>query len=188
MRTKGILGIFAILLTLSSFAGTIFADGAQDGRPWYASDLERLGFTVFDRPKAVADFSVQALDGARQSLSSLRGKIVILNFWATWCPPCRAEMPALDSLWKKNKDKAFVIMGVSLGEDQKTVMDFVAKAKYSYPIFLDQSGELGARFGARSIPTTYVFDKEGQAIAGKIGGAEYDGQQAIDLFAKLAAR
>ena len=176
------------IAVLSLAAAGLSAQGAQGDRPWYADGLERLGFTVFEKPRAVSDFSAQALDGAPQSLSRLRGKIVILNFWATWCPPCRAEMPALDALWKKDKDKALAIMGVSLSEERQTVKDFVAKAGSSYPIFLDPSGELGGRFGVRSIPTTYVFDKDGQAIAGKIGGAEYDSAESVELFAELASR
>ena len=97
-------------------------------------------------------------------------------------------MPALEALWKANKDKAFTIMGVSLGENAATVKDFIAEAGYGYPIFIDPSNALGVKFGARSIPTTYVLDKAGKAIAGKVGGASYDSAQSIALFAELASR
>ena len=178
----------ALVVAVGLCLSPLFAQSLVEKRAWYSNEFEKLGFTVFAQPKEVGDFSAQALSGPKVSLSQLRGKVVILNFWATWCPPCRAEMPDLDALWKKDKDKAFTIMGISVGEDERTVKDFIAKSGYGYPIFLDPSGELGSSFGARSIPTTYIFNKEGKAIAGKVGGAEYDSAEAAELFAELASR
>jgi peroxiredoxin len=166
----------------------IFAQSGGSAKPWYASGLEKLGFTVFPTPQALDEFSVQALGGASVSLSAQKGQIVLLNFWATWCPPCRAEMPAIEKLWKKTKDKAFTVMGVSVGEEPGIVKDFIARQGYSYPIFVDPTGELGTAFGARSIPTTYILDKSGAAIAGKVGGATYDSAEANAIFAELASR
>jgi thiol-disulfide isomerase/thioredoxin len=156
--------------------------------PWYSGSLKKLGFTVFPQPKEIADFSTQTLGGEKVALGEQRGKIVILNFWATWCPPCRAEMPALEKLWKANKDKAFSIMGVSIGEKALTVKDFIAEAGYSYPVFVDPNNAISEKFGVRSIPTTYILDKKGRAIASKIGGAAFDSEESIALFAQLASR
>jgi Thiol-disulfide isomerase and thioredoxins len=166
----------------------ISAQNLVEKRAWYANGLEKLGFSVLPQPKGIGDFAVKSLGGAEARLSQQKGKIVLLNFWATWCPPCRAEMPALDALWKKDGSKAFTIMGLSLGEKEKTVADFIAKAGYGYPIYLDPNGEVGDRFGVRSIPTTYIIDKSGRVIAWKTGGAEYDSAEAIALFAQLADR
>jgi thiol-disulfide isomerase/thioredoxin len=182
------LTLFLVAAVSSAFAAGAAVNGADKAAPWYSDGLKALGFTVFPEPKDVGDFTASALSGPAVKLSSLRGKIVILNFWATWCPPCRAEMPALEALWKASKDKAFTIMGVSVGEKSQTVKDFIAEAGYSYPIFVDSGNALGSRFGARSIPTTYIFDKNGKAIAGKVGGAPYDSAQSIELFSELAAR
>jgi peroxiredoxin len=115
-------------------------------------------------------------------------RLSIAGIWATWCPPCRAEMPAIESLWKKTKDRAFTVMGVSVGEEPGKVKDFIARQGYTYPIFVDPTGSLGAAFGARSIPTTYVLDKSGRAIAGMVGGAPYDSAEALAIFAELASR
>ncbi|HET7838737.1 MAG TPA: TlpA disulfide reductase family protein, partial [Rectinemataceae bacterium] len=168
------------------------ADTAQKAsaavRPWYATGFEELGFKVFPEPVPVDDFSARMLSGGSSKLSESRGKIVLLNFWATWCPPCREEIPSIQTLWTAMKGKSFSIMGVSIGETEATVRDFVAKNKMSYPVFLDSSGEIGTAFGARSIPTTYVIDKTGRAIAGIVGGAPYDSPKAAALFAELAAR
>ena len=170
------------------FSTGLFAQKAAQVKPWYASGLEKLGFTVFPKPQAVGNFAVQSLNGSSARLSDQRGKIVVLNFWATWCPPCKAEMPAIEKLWSKTKDKAFTIMGISIGEEPDTVKSFIARQGYSYPIFVDPSGDLGSEFGARSIPTTYILDKSGAAIAGKVGGAPYDSAEALALFAELASR
>lgn len=178
-----------VLIALIGFlAPALFAQGAVQAKPWYAGELESLGFTVFPKPQALDEFSVQALGGANVRLSDQKGKIVLLNFWATWCPPCRAEMPSIEKLWQATKAGAFTVMGVSVGEEPATVKGFIAKQGYSYPIYVDPSGTLGEAFNARSIPTTYILDKSGAAIAGIVGGAPYDSPEAAAIFAKLASR
>jgi peroxiredoxin len=176
------------LAALSLFASTLCAEEADKGKLWYSAGLEKLGFTVFPKSVALDDFGVRSPEGTETRLSGLKGKVVLLNFWATWCPPCRAEMPAIDALWRKTKDKAFTVMGVSVGEDSVTVKEFVERQGFLFPIYVDPSGALGSAFGVRSIPTTYVLDKSGAAIAGKIGGAAYDGPESLALFAELASR
>jgi len=179
----------SMLAGLSLVLGSaLFAQASVAPKPWYAASLEKLGFIVFPKPQPLDDFTIQALGGSTKRLSDQKGKIVLLNFWATWCPPCRAEMPALEKLWGKSKDKAFTIMGVSVGEKPATVKDFIGSQGYSYPIYLDPDGSLGTAFGASSIPTTYILDKTGAAIAGKIGGASYDSAEAREIFSLLASR
>jgi peroxiredoxin len=177
-----------LIVALGLLASMALAEDGTQPKLWYSAGLEKLGFTVFPKPQALDDFTVQALAGSSISLSAQKGKIVLLNFWATWCPPCKAEMPAIDKLWKKTKDKAFTVMGVSVGEEPRTVKDFIARMGYGYPIFVDPSGVLGTAFGARSIPTTYILDKSGAAIAGMVGAAPYDSEEAAAIFSELAAR
>jgi len=164
------------------------APKAGPERPWYAARLEALGFTVFKAPLVGEDFALTGLKGSSTRLSALKGKFVLLNFWATWCPPCRAEMPSIEALWRKTKGKPFAIVAVSSGERPEDVRSFIKKNGYSYPVYLDASGSIGSYFGARSIPTTYLIDKEGRAIAGVLGGLEYDSPEALALFAELAER
>ena len=177
-----------IAVTLLVIGASLFAQGGAQPGPWYADRLEKLGFTVFPKPVAVDDFAAQALGGGSVRLSEQRGKIVLLNFWATWCPPCQAEMPAIEALWKKAKASSFTVMGISVGEEPSTVKSYVARKGYTYPMFVDPQGVLGAAFNARSIPTTYVIDKNGQVIAGILGGAAYDSAEAASVFAELAAK
>jgi thiol-disulfide isomerase/thioredoxin len=181
--------LMVALLFCAGFAALApAAPKAGPDRPWYAQRLEALGFTVFKAPLPVQDFALAGLQGGSTRLSALKGKFVLLNFWATWCPPCRAEMPSIEALWRKTKDKPFAIVAVSSGEKAEDVRAFIAKNGYSYPVYLDASGSMSSYFGARSIPTTYLIDKDGKAIAGAVGGLEYGSPEALALFAELAQR
>jgi peroxiredoxin len=184
--------VFSILLALLALlSASALSAAAQDKgatAPSYAEGLRKLGFTVYDKPAAARDVSARSLDGKTVRLSDLRGKIVLLNFWATWCPPCREEMPALEKLWKGMKDKDFTIMGISGGESMSVVKRFVEIGGYTYPIYADPSSEAASAYGIRFIPTTYVIDKEGAVIAMKSGGAAYGGADSLALFSALSAR
>lgn len=163
---------------------------AAGERAWYADRLEAQQFYVFPKPVDPGDFEVEALAAgtAPAKLSAARGKLVLLNFWATWCPPCRAEMPSIDRLADLMKNEKFTVMAVSVGEERKVVADFIAANKYRLPVFLDRSSQLGAAFGVRSIPTTYLLDKDGKVIAGIVGSREYDSPELVALLKDMAAK
>ncbi len=162
---------------------------AADGAPWYAPRLEALGFYVFPKPEPLPPFGVQDLNAKAAGVDKLAGKVVLLNFWATWCPPCRAEMPSIEILYKKTRDVAFDIMAVSVAEAKKTVVDFLKNnPQYSFPMYLDESGAASAPFAGRGIPTTFILDKQGRAIAGLVGSRMYDGPEVVSLFRELAER
>jgi cytochrome c biogenesis protein CcmG, thiol:disulfide interchange protein DsbE len=109
------------------------------------------------------EFSLQGLDGEAVSLQSLRGKVVLVNFWATWCPPCKAEMPDLDALQREyGEDKDFVVLGVNVEEDAEAVKSFAEQHRLSFPIVLDRDGSVTTKqFGVRPLPTTFIIDREG---------------------------
>jgi peroxiredoxin len=180
--------IIALLASLALSAASVSAQAEKHPDSWYAEKFRKLGFTYYGKPTTPPDFTALSLGGAPAKLADTKGKIVLLNFWATWCPPCRAEMPSLESLWKKMKDKDFAIMGVSGGESLDTVKSFVEAGGYTYPIFADPSNGIASKYGVRAIPTTLVLNKEGGVIASKIGGAAYDGADSLALFSALAAR
>ena len=161
---------------------------AAADKPWYAARLAALGFQVYSTPRPAQDFAVAGLDGSKTALSSLKGKIVLLNFWATWCPPCKAEMPSIEALWKATKGKAFTILALSDGESPSDVSAFIKKNGYTYPVFVDPAGSVPQRYGVQGIPTTYVIDKKGMVIARVIGGIEYNSPEALSIFAELAER
>ncbi len=176
------------IIALSILAIAAAAAQTPGARPWYAERLEKLGFVVFEEPTASPDIEVEALAGGRAKLSDQKGRVVLLNFWATWCPPCRAEMPSIQKLHEKTQGMAFHVMAVSVGETKATVANFAKSNKYTMPMYRDTDGVPSALYGANSIPTTFIVDKKGKAIAFVVGGRDYASKEALALFSELAAR
>jgi peroxiredoxin len=119
--------------------------------------------TLTGTPQARApDLVLTSLDGEPVRLSELRGKVVLLNFWATWCPPCKAEMPDLQALYREHGDaRDFVVVGVNFQEPAGPVEAFVKQYELSFPVWLDAGGEAGAKLGVRGLPVTFIIDREG---------------------------
>ena len=111
-----------------------------------------------------ADFTLTDITGHSWNLRALRGKVVLVNFWATWCPPCRKEMPDLDALYKKFRDKGLVILAIS-DEDAAKVDPFIAEHKYAYPILLDPGDKVTKQMAVEGIPKSFVYDREGKLVA-----------------------
>ncbi len=153
-----------------------------------AEKLQALGLTVFPEPQALPDFTLPTPDGGKLTLSDMKGKVVFLNFWATWCPPCRAEMPSIEKLQKQMAGKDFSIFAVSVQEDPKTVKTFLDSTPYSFPIAMDSQGTVSSRFVGRGIPTTYLVDKQGRAIAGIIGSRQWDTAEVYEAFELLTSQ
>ena len=144
-----------------------------------------MGLAALKEGTASIDFTLSDLSGKKVSLSSFKGKLVFLNFWATWCPPCRAEMPSMERLYQKLKGQGLVVLGVDLQEDAKSVQKFVEEHKLTFPILLDSDGRVGTTYGARSIPTTYIIGRDGSALGGTVGGREWDSPEMIAFFTRL---
>ncbi len=152
------------------------------------ASLGKLGFHIFPQPVELPAFTLTALEGADLKSADLAGTITVLNFWATWCPPCKQEMPSIQRLKDLMKGSAFRIVAVSTGEAKKTVRDFIAKNKYTYPVYLDEKGSLGSSYASQGIPTTYILDKTGRIVAGVVGGREYDDAALVLILKAMAAQ
>ncbi|MBI2366942.1 MAG: TlpA family protein disulfide reductase [Deltaproteobacteria bacterium] len=131
------------------------------------------------------DFSLPTPEGKKVSLKDFRGKIVFLNFWASWCAPCREEMPAMDRLYKEFKDKNFVVLAVAVKDRKQDAISFVKELKLTYPIGLDPEGEVGLLYGAWGLPTTYLIGTKGEGLARAWGPAEWHGPAARNLIKEL---
>jgi thiol-disulfide isomerase/thioredoxin len=107
------------------------------------------------------DFQLQNLNGQSISLSGLRGKPIILNFWATWCGPCRSEMPILQQIYETWSDKGLLVLEIDLRENTTLVQKFMSDNRLSLPTLLDTGGKVGQLYGITAIPTTYFIDKDG---------------------------
>lgn len=119
------------------------------------------------------EFTLSNLGGEKVSLKDFRGRLLMLNFWASWCLPCRDEMPAMERLYQKYKDRDFVILGVNLKDDKKSAVAFVKELKITFPIVFDPDGEAGLLYGAWGLPTTYLIDANGIALARAWGPADW---------------
>lgn len=115
------------------------------------------------------DFTLLDLDGIKVTLSDYKGKNVYLNFFATWCPPCRSEMPDIEAVYQKYKDKDLIVLAVDLGEDRDTVKTFIDKNKYSFKVLLDSNQTVGEKYRTTGIPVSIFIDKEGNIVARKVG-------------------
>jgi thiol-disulfide isomerase/thioredoxin len=151
--------------------------------------LKKAGLDVPTRQVMSTDFTLEGLDGSTLSLSSLKGKVVLLSFWATWCGPCRQEMPEMETLYQKLKGRGFEVLAVDMMEDKATVSEFVKQSGYTFPVLLDTKGEVGGTslYAARAIPTNYVIDKSGHIVGRKIGidGPGWTSPERAALFDSL---
>jgi cytochrome c biogenesis protein CcmG, thiol:disulfide interchange protein DsbE len=123
-------------------------------------------------------FSLGRLDGSGAvSLRSLRGKTVVLNFWASWCDPCKREAPALEQLWQQYRGKGVVVLGVDTGPDAKSDgRRFVAAHGITYPVLFDRNALVAANlYGVAALPVTYVLDRSGRVVGGGLLGPISDG-------------
>ena len=116
------------------------------------------------------DFTLQNLDGDKVSLSDYKGKKVFLNFWATWCPPCKAEMPDMQEVYEETKNNDIVILAVNIGDSQKDVKQFIDERGFEFPVLLDLDQQVAKVYDITAIPTSYFIDKNG-AIINSIRGA-----------------
>ncbi len=130
---------------------------------------------VPNRP-AAPDFNLPDVDGEQHRLSNYRGKVVAINFWATWCPPCLREMPSMQRLWEKLKEKDFVILAIDVGEDDETVFRFTVAldTPLEFPLLLDLEGKIVAQWPVLGLPTTFIIDKQGRVAYRAVGGREWD--------------
>ncbi len=137
-----------------------------------------------DHP-AAPDFTLASPDGKKLSLKNYRGKLVFLNFWATWCTFCREEMPAMENLYREFRSSGFVIVAVNVKDKRQDALAFVKELKLSYPIMLDPDGEIGLLYGAWGMPATYLIDEKGMVLARLWGPADWYSPSARGLIKAL---
>lgn len=116
--------------------------------------------------------SLTDLEGAARSLSDYRGQVVLVNIWATWCPPCREEMPTLESFYREYRDRGFVIIGVNDGDIAIDVRDFVSAYGLTFPVWLDPAYLSESAFNTMNLPSSFVIDRQGQVRLQWVGGID----------------
>lgn len=169
-----IFGLFAGGLALATYLSSTAHAGSGGACPAFALLAAAPGIgNQSTANKAAPEWRLKDLDGKPVKLSDFKGKVVILNFWATWCPPCRQEIPDFIALQKQYADKGLVIVGVSLDEGGPAlVKPFVKKMGINYPIVMGDQKTAAAYGGIQVVPTTFVIDKNGKIAAQHDGGAD----------------
>ncbi len=177
---SAIVGFFSLHRDINPFIKEAVAAENKKDRLF-----RKMGIQPIPHIAETIDFTLKDLDGNPVRLSDFRGKIVFLNFWATWCPECRIEMPSMQKLHSRFKDKSFAMVSVNMKESASEVKKFFKKYKLTFIGLLDSDGEAGSQMGIRAIPTTFILNKNGK-IAGTIMGArEWDSKASIALFEHL---
>jgi peroxiredoxin len=165
----------------------IAAQNAKDSSEAAAKAAEALkaADTKSSTEKRIAatDFKLKDLDGKEVSLSDFKGKKVFLNFWASWCPPCKEEMPDIEKLYEETKDSDLVILAVNLGETKNTTKSFIDNNKYNFQVLLDSDQSVANQYNITKIPTSYFIDKEGNIVSTVSGGLTIDAMK--DYISKL---
>ena len=144
---------------------------AQTVLPDLSHHLTRLA-----KPQPAKNFTFKDLDGKSRSLSDYRGKVVLVNFWATWCPPCRREMPSLERLHQKLQGEPFIILAVDQWESYDLVFAFTGQLdpQPTFPILFDSKSQASKQWDVKGLPASFIVDKQGRVVYRAMGGREFD--------------
>lgn len=147
--------------------------------------MEALGLGSPPVLRAAPDFSVRTLSGERLTMKGLQGKVVLINFWSTWCAPCRWEMPVLDTLYRHHESRDFVVLGISIDRSEDVVRTFVEETGVTFPIALDPEQTIADTFRVMGLPGTFIVGRDGYIKAYGYGPREWDKPEAADLVRSL---
>ena len=131
------------------------------------------------------DFVLQDTDGRTHRLSDYRGKPVIINFWATWCPPCREEIPSMNRAWHRIEKEGIAMLAINMGEDEDTIFIFTADYPADFPILMDRDGTVIEQWPVKGLPTTYVVAPDGTIAYRAIGSREWDDSRLLEKIREL---
>lgn len=148
---------------------------------------EALGLQTPKEQVEAPDFTLPDASGKKLRFKGFRGKVVFLNFFATWCEPCRVEMPAMERLSQIYRDKGLVVLAVALHESQKSVRAFMQELKLTFPAVVDADGAVGYMYGVRPIPATYLVARNGQILWRAFGARDWDSPETHAYFDRMLA-
>ena len=147
--------------------------------------FDNAGLRLLKEKISARDFSLPTTGGETLSLSQLKGKVVFLNFWATWCGPCRMEMPSMEALYKRYKDEGLEILAVNCMETRQEVAAFMEENALTFTAALDEDGKINGTYGVQAIPTSYLIDRDGKIIMRLVGSIDWDTPEINAAFQSL---
>jgi len=176
--SKAACGIVALMTALNAVAAE---------RPALPELLKALNVSGYPSLMHPPEFSGFTADGQRVSLASLSRRVVLLNFWATWCLECRSEMPAFERLHREFSVQGLAIVGIKAREGTSTIREYAKELGLTFPLILDPKGTINAAYGVVGLPTTFLIGRNGRPIALAIGPREWSGKPARALIQALLA-
>ena len=180
MKLRNTFILLAIVLLFSSCFGK---RGNSPESPDMAAAFAAAGIRLLNQTVSARDFTlnlISATEGILEetvTLSNLEGNVVFLKFWASWCGPCRAGMPSMESLYNRFKDREFKMLAVNLMEREPAIVSFLETANLSFTIPHDPDGSVGRTYGVQALPTTFLIDKEGRILSRFVGSLDWDSPQ-----------
>jgi peroxiredoxin len=183
MRPLNSRALFALMvISAFRFPPASWAAGMAD--PYQAMGISRPDHAI-----QALNFSLPTFAGGKSRLADYRGKVVLLNFWATWCAPCREEMPSIQTLWERYKDKGLVVLAVSEDDGKrKQIADFIGRTRLQFPILLDHDFKIANRYILPGLPTTYLIGRDGTIAATLLGTQDWSRHEARALIEYLLER
>jgi peroxiredoxin len=151
--------------------------------------LDPAGKPRFEKGAPAPNFTLPDLDGKMVSLADYRGKVVLLNIWATWCPPCVEEMPSMEKLHQELKEEKFVILAVSIDESgANAVLPFMKNHRLNFPALIDSAGAIKGLYQTTGVPESFIIDKDGRIVEDVVGPMDWAADGAIRYFRELIQR
>lgn len=184
---KSGLILIGSIIGIMLIVGVIGYIGSKVTNSGNTSNQQTSGSSAPEENAIAPDFSLRTINNATVRLSDYRGKVVFLNFWATWCPPCRMELPAMEKLYEKLKNQQFIILAVNIdGGDPQAVKNFVQSMNLTFPVLLDD-GNVSRIYNVNAIPTSFIIKKDGTIDAIVNGARPWNDPNYINAFDKLIA-
>lgn len=187
MTAKFALAVLTVVLSLLalSLSRESFSSREQSHDIAREDLFKRLSIEPLDKKSPAPDFTLKDPSGRSVSLRSFRGKVVFLNFWATWCPSCNLEMAAMEELHEELGGRGLAILAINFREGSQEIEDFLRQRRLTFTILLDRQSEVFQLYQAWSLPTTYIIDKDGEIVGRVIGYRDWHSEQARNFFRQL---
>jgi peroxiredoxin len=175
MREKIFLNCFFVLLFILTLCFS--SEGGEEAL------FSKTKISLIKEDKKAPDFTLNDLNSKKVGLRQFKGKIILLNFWATWCGPCKEEMPGMEVLHQQFKGRNFVLLATSVDyEGSKPVQEFINKHRYTFPVLLDPKCEVLDLFDVKGIPTSFLIDKKGRMVGRATGPRDWKSPEVISLI------
>jgi peroxiredoxin len=174
---QGLAGVLIALVTILA--------APQASRAAAANLLERLNLSGYRPGTKSPEFAGATVDGRRLSLVSLRGKVILLNFWASWCQECRPEMPMFERLHRELAAQGLSVVGINAREGTGAIRGYAKELRLTFPLVLDPKGEINAAYGVIGLPATFLVGRDGRAVARAVGPRDWESAPAKAIIQTL---